>query len=1007
LKPGDVAEINAPPSFDPRSFFSKNHPSLVTSEENFRFESPASSTPRWVPGKHYPTSYRVVDSCGGDVQSNVASSQAEFLDERSFADSFLNSLPRKESRHQSDEMHTSEDILQHLEQATNDILSSVIESSSFPGSNTDAGDFCDNVSQEISTVVTSNRHSSNQLSDHISFSNSAVFPAFQDCLPNEPDQTQQVAPTQRSSDLAEPTDAEQNDIEIVDEVSVEGASGRPQEAFSDESNDCTRADFKRETIKTFNLGESLQLDGHASLGQSTANFFGRSYWSNAGPPSSLPNDNSSNPFGQHWPWLNREFEKATSAPVDDVKEPSRSEYEIGRVSIDARVSSLQQVDKWEDEDVLMADDTQAADEHLMPDSDRDCDAGNSVVDADGWVKPGWEGKGKCGKAMPRDTEAMNQPQVSLSSPDDLDSSRDVIVEESLPPSEGSRRHRDNPRRASDSHGSRDDSNFYDDASQNRCVYNTVEEFFADRMKHEGMGDRDVKHAHRLLSFGRSSPQPRARVDSTESQKSHNSSVFTDESDSDVSSGSYFRDGDEDDERDDYRNYDDDGRGRYDDDGRGRYDDDSRGRYDDDSRGRYDDDGRGRYDDDGRRYYDRYEDNYGYGEDEEGIEVLDGDEYEDPDDRRRQRRYIETEDEYDDDDEDDDGNVTEILSGDSDGEDVNPNDGVEETVDEREFAVRRQVVADAERLVEELIVRVGASLEIGEGAKTKRNTAHSKALSSEELEDEILIFLNDIINEVDPSLQLSSKQADTYEDLFPAVIVGPPDEVLINDKALEVSATRCSLKTLIEEVPVKTLTPKSHVNDEIINSYMSLIRHRSMQCVDLPKVFTFSTFFFESLRNGGHDRVKRWTRGKDIFQYDMILVPLNFKTEHHWALFLIDLSAKVFVFYDSLLNRDLIRFKQLKLNKQVKIVRLFQDYLVKEVAHKKSSYDLNVNNFKVDFCARYPEQRNLIDCGVFCMRFAEAYTRRGSIDFCQAEMLHYRKQICLELFDLEVPAVPKS
>merc|ERR1712142_593196 len=249
-------------------------------------------------------------------------------------------------------------------------------------------------------------------------------------------------------------------------------------------------------------------------------------------------------------------------------------------------------------------------------------------------------------------EAMNQPQVSLSSPDDLDSSRDVIVEESLLPSETSRRHRDNPRRASDSHGSRDDSNFYDDASQNRCVYNTVEEFFADRMKHEGMGDRDVKHAHRLLSFGRSSPQPRARVDSTESQKSHNSSVFTDESDSDVSSGSYFRDGDEDDERDDYRNYDDDGRGRY------------------------DDDGRGRYDDDGRRYYDRYEDNYGYGEDEEGIEVLDGDEYEDPDDRRRQRRYIETEDEYDD---DDDGNVTEILSGDSDGEDLNPNDRVEETV----------------------------------------------------------------------------------------------------------------------------------------------------------------------------------------------------------------------------------------------------------------------------------------------------------------------------------------
>ena len=157
----------------------------------------------------------------------------------------------------------------------------------------------------------------------------------------------------------------------------------------------------------------------------------------------------------------------------------------------------------------------------------------------------------------------------------------------------------------------------------------------------------------------------------------------------------------------------------------------------------------------------------------------------------------------------------------------------------------------------------------------------------------------------------------YQDLYPAVIAGRSEEVLINDKSLEVTVTRCSLKTLIEEVPMKKLTAKSHVNDEIINSYMSLLRHRSAQNpATLPKVFTFSTFFFESLRNGGHDRVKRWTRGKDIFQYDMILIPLNFKSEHHWALFIIDLSAKVFVHYDSLLNRDLLKFKHVKLTKQV-------------------------------------------------------------------------------------------
>ena len=45
--------------------------------------------------------------------------------------------------------------------------------------------------------------------------------------------------------------------------------------------------------------------------------------------------------------------------------------------------------------------------------------------------------------------------------------------------------------------------------------------------------------------------------------------------------------------------------------------------------------------------------------------------------------------------------------------------------------------------------------------------------------------------------------------------------------------------------------------------------------------------------------------------------------------------------------------------QVKIVNLFREYLVKEIAHKRSSYDLNLKGFKVDFCAKFPEQRNFI------------------------------------------------
>jgi len=122
-----------------------------------------------------------------------------------------------------------------------------------------------------------------------------------------------------------------------------------------------------------------------------------------------------------------------------------------------------------------------------------------------------------------------------------------------------------------------------------------------------------------------------------------------------------------------------------------------------------------------------------------------------------------------------------------------------------------------------------------GSMEEEQRPKCSALTPEELEDEVLIFLSDIINDIDPSLCFDQVQTDAYNKLYCTVAIGPPDEVLSCDKALEVSVTRCSLKTLIEEAPYKKLTAKSHVNDEVINSYMALIRHRStLYPAQLPK-----------------------------------------------------------------------------------------------------------------------------------------------------------------------------
>ena len=341
-------------------------------------------------------------------------------------------------------------------------------------------------------------------------------------------------------------------------------------------------------------------------------------------------------------------------------------------------------------------------------------------------------------------------------------------------------------------------------------------------------------------------------------------------------------------------------------------------------------------------------------------------------------YYDTEDDYYDDNDDfevvephyadaddveeDDGNVTEVLSDDSDACDqsvVNPSVSDDEgaEVGDSYDIIKRQVYEDAKELVDELINHVGSK--VSEETAEPVEASSGSLLSDEDLEDVVVLFLSDILNDVDPSLRFTSEQTSAYNNIYYQVANRRVDQVLVADRALEVSVTRCSLKTLIEEVPAKQLTAKSHVNDEVINSYMSLIRHRSNINPDLPRVFVFNTFFYESLRNGGHERVKRWTRGKDLFSYDMIVVPLNFKSEHHWALFIIDLSAKVFVHYDSLLNRDLAKFKKFKLTKQIRIFAMFREYIEKEIIHKNSNYDLDPRSFAVDFCARFPQQRNLI------------------------------------------------
>lgn len=66
----------------------------------------------------------------------------------------------------------------------------------------------------------------------------------------------------------------------------------------------------------------------------------------------------------------------------------------------------------------------------------------------------------------------------------------------------------------------------------------------------------------------------------------------------------------------------------------------------------------------------------------------------------------------------------------------------------------------------------------------------------------------------------------------------------------------------------------------MNFYMGLLVERSKK-EGYPAVYAFNTFFYSKLISTSHKGVKKWTKGVDIFEHDVILVPIHLRI--HWTL----------------------------------------------------------------------------------------------------------------------------
>ncbi|XP_067892298.1 sentrin-specific protease 2-like [Heterodontus francisci] len=272
----------------------------------------------------------------------------------------------------------------------------------------------------------------------------------------------------------------------------------------------------------------------------------------------------------------------------------------------------------------------------------------------------------------------------------------------------------------------------------------------------------------------------------------------------------------------------------------------------------------------------------------------------------------------------------------------------------------------ERIVEQHIERdlsdeVAARLYLDEGDAT----AAVKVPSSQILKENLSILSQEQRGDLP---QFTEKMV---EEVRKALDYGESDEVLST-----------GFKLRITRKDIGTLCNYNWLNDEVINFYMCLIMERSKEAC-FPRVYAFNTFFYLKLHTGGYRTVKQWTKGIDLFEKDLILVPVHLGV--HWCLTVADLRKKLILHLDSMgqWNDD--------------VCCTLLRYLQEERKSKKGQH-LDSSEWVLRSMRSHevPQQMNGSDCGVFVCKYADYIARDEQITFTQHDIPYFRMKMVWEI-----------
>ena len=224
------------------------------------------------------------------------------------------------------------------------------------------------------------------------------------------------------------------------------------------------------------------------------------------------------------------------------------------------------------------------------------------------------------------------------------------------------------------------------------------------------------------------------------------------------------------------------------------------------------------------------------------------------------------------------------------------------------------------------------------------------------------------------LPLTDEQAEKVDE---ALRPGNPDEILAE-----------LLKIPISRLDMATLRPGQWLNDEVINFFLKLLEQREVEAT-WPSCHFHQTTFYPKLAEEPagykYSHVAEWTRGKDVFSKDLIMVPIH--RPGHWTLAVINMKQQRFEYYDSLRGPPGFVFENLR--------RWLED---ESLDKKGVSLDTTGWTEVVWKQGQTPQQRNSWDCGMFMIRTADWLARGAVLSFTQEDMEHLRRLTVLEILE---------